>query len=74
MKNAFGKLFQKITGFSVEDCDSLDDINDKVASKYKKVLDIKKYDSSVVPSRGNIFTYSKKYKDIDNKIDYYLSR
>ena len=69
MKNAFGSFFQELTGLNASECSSIKEID----SKINKSIHIKPYKSSVVHSRGNVFRYTKKFTDLDNKIDSYLS-
>lgn len=69
MKKKFGNFFKELTGLNASDCLSIEDIDSKIT----KNIRINSYKSSVVHSRGNIFRYTKKFKDIDNKIDKYLS-
>ena len=69
MKNIFGSFFKELTGVNASECLSIEEIDSEIT----KNIHIKSYKSSVVHSRGNIFQYTQKHKNIDSKIDSYLS-
>lgn len=73
MKKVFGNLFTAITGVEFSQEMDIETINQSVESKGKNKLHIERYSSNVVPNRGNIFRYTRKYKDVDQRIDHYLS-
>lgn len=71
--NIYGSFFNKLIGKSVDQYESLEEINSEVEFRKNKKLHIQAYKSSVVPSRGNIFKYFQRDDELDKKIDSYLS-
>jgi len=69
----YGSFFNKLVGKSVDKTASLEAINSEVERKQAKKLHVKACKSSVVSKRGNIFRYTQRYKNINEKIDSYLS-
>lgn len=65
----FGDIFEKLTGKKPDEFESLIDIEQAIEKATQTTLEFKKFDSDMVHSRGNIFVYSNRQRDLDAELD-----
>lgn len=72
-KMRFGQFFERITGRSIQQADSLLDIEETVEKKRKSPLGLSRSSSGLVWARGNIFDHSKgKVATLERDLDKYI--
>ena len=68
----YGNFFRRLMRLDVQQCDDVESIISVVERNFNTKLHVKSYSSSAVPTRGNIFPYTRKDNELDSKIDRYL--
>ncbi|MBK1720082.1 hypothetical protein [Thiocystis violacea] len=69
-----GYFFKRLTGQSIRDSDSLLEIEQAVADRYRRPLRLSSYDADVIAEHGNVFAVAPADADLDQAIDHELAR